>query len=290
LALSDEIALAILIDTVTAAHLYAQKIDRRSGNVVELQKRIELHGGFLRISRCAKRVPAKLRKRLDAEIVPLVQQNPVDTEVIEAIFDAAVSVFTEYSQEEAAKTALAVLTYQLPGGQQYLTVRNDFAALSMADRIKAEKVLTAVGKKLKQKTTTENVFTALASALDIKRAARINSAIHELIVDYVAAVAAIWRSSGLKPSRAYHQLDPTYKSSFHSFADIILTAMVEPWVRRHDGNLDEVRQRTRLAHLRLPGGMRPLVSSALRQADVQWLVDEGHVKNGLRADSKNRHR
>src|SRR5262249_49158518 len=66
----------------------------------------------------------------------------------------AAEVFSEYSHHEAAKTALAVLTYQVPGRERYTTVKNGFPGLSARDRIKSEKALTALGRASKKRKTT----------------------------------------------------------------------------------------------------------------------------------------
>jgi hypothetical protein len=285
---TDETAFPIIISSASAAHACAQAIDRRVGNIVEFQTREKLCNAFERIANCAKRAPAELRRRLDAAITPLIQPEPADLEVIEAIFDATVEVFSEYSHHEAAKTALAVLTYQAAGGDRYTTVKNDFPGLSAKDRVKSEKALTTLGKaSTKRGTTASDVFVALAGALQSEQSAKLNSQIHTSIVDYVAAVADLWRRAGLRPSRARHPVDPTYKSSFHRFVDLVLTEMVEPWARRYDGSLDSVRRQNQSAHKKLDPESRSAVSPAPRRADVEWLVSEDHLKKALPRRSKN---
>jgi hypothetical protein len=275
---AEETAFSIIVSSTSAAHACAQAIDRRIGDIVEFQSRNKLRKAFERIAKCTKRAPAELRCRLDAAIIPPLQGVSVDLEVIETIFDAAVEVFLEYSRQEAAKTALAVLTYQPSSGERYTTVKNDFSGLSAWDRTKSEKALTALGKaSKKRRTTASDVFATLAGALRSKQQAKVNSQIHALIVDYVAAVANLWRHVGLRPSRARHDKDPTYKSRFHRFVDLVLTEIVEPWARRHDGNLDAVRRQTRLAHEKLPAEPRAIASPALRRADVEWLVSTDHI-------------
>jgi hypothetical protein len=96
----------IIFSAASAAHVCAQAINRRIGNIVEFQMRNKLRKVFERIAKCTKRAPAELRHRLDAAIIPLIQKEHVDLEVIEEIFDAVVKVFSEYSHHEAAKTAL----------------------------------------------------------------------------------------------------------------------------------------------------------------------------------------
>jgi hypothetical protein len=284
---AEQPALSILNFSVSAAHSGAHAINRRVGNIVEFQTREKLRAAFERIAKCTKRAPAELRRRLDAAIIPLIQEEPVDLEVIETIFDSAVEVFSDYSHQEAAKTALAVLTYQAPGADRYTTVKNDFPGLSAKDRVKSEKALTALAKASKERrTSASDVFAALAGALRSKQSTKSNSQVHSLIVDYVAAVAAIWRRAGLRPSRARHPMDPTYKSRFHRFVDLLLTEMVEPWARRHDGSLGSVRRQTRLAHEKLPPEFRSVASPALRRADVEWLVSTDHITKALQCRFK----
>jgi hypothetical protein len=280
-------ALSVLNSSVSAAHACAQAIDRRVGDIVEFQSINKLRKVFERIAKCTKRAPAELRHRLDAAMIPLIQKEVVDLEVIETILDAAVEVFSEYPDQEAAKTALAVLTYQAPGGERYTTVKNDFPSLNARDRIKSEKALNALGKASKnRKTSASDVFAALAGALHGKQSAKLSSQIHTFIVDYVAAVAEVWRRAGLRPSRARHEKDPTYKSRFHRFVDLVLTEIVEPWARRHDGSLDAVRRQTRLAHEKLLPEFRSIANPALRRADVEWLVSTDHIAKALRRPFK----
>lgn len=285
----DEILRSIIAAAVSAAYVCAKAINQRVGNVVGFQTRNKLREAFERISKCAKRAPAELRRDLDAAVAPLIQQECIDLEVIETIFDAALEVFSKYSRHEAARTGLAVLMYQPPGGEQYATVKNDFPGLSAEDQIKAKRALMVLGRASKKtRTTASDAFATLATALKCKQSAKLNSQIHTLIVDYVAAVADLWRRSGLRPSRARHPADPSYKSKFHRFVDLVLTEMVEPWARRYDGSLDSVRRQTRLAHEKLRPEFRSIVSPALRGADVEWLVSDDHLKKALRRRSKNR--
>ena len=150
---------------------------------VEFQTRNKLHKAFERIAKCAERAPAALRRHLDVAIIPLIQNGHIDLEVIETIFDAAVEVFSEYSRQEAAKTALSVLTYQAPGGDRYTTVKNDFPGLSAKERVKSEKCSHNSGiASKKRRTTASDVFAALAGALQSEQSAKLNSQIHILIV------------------------------------------------------------------------------------------------------------
>lgn len=183
--------------------------------------------------------------------------------------------------------ALAVMMYQPCGGERYMTVKNDFPALSAGDRVKSEKALAALGKATNKLQTASGIFAVLSNALQNKQYAKADLQIHTVIVDYVDVVADVWRRAGLKPSRAGHVEEPTYKSKFHRFVDLVLTEMIEPWARRHDGTAEDFGRRVRLARENLPREYRSIASPALRRPDVEWLVSADHIDKAL-ADLKNR--
>src|SRR5262249_45062831 len=122
-----------------------------------------------------------------------------------------------------------------------------------------------------------DVFNALASALRFDRTAHPNAQIPPLIVEYVAELATFWRQAGLRPTRATRVGDPTYRSKFHRFVDLVLTAMTEPSAQRHLINLDDLNDTRReiwLVHSRLPEEARRIFSPAPRRADVNWVISE----------------
>ena len=174
-----------LNSSVSAAHACAgQSISSQKHH--EYQTRSKATTLLSKVSPICKKTPgAKLRRCLNTAIIPLIQKGHVDLEVIEAIFDAAVKVFSEYSHHEAAKTALAVLTYQAVGGEQYATIKNRFSRSQRERPVNREK-LSQTGKTCKKPTNTSDAFAALAGALQSKRSAKLNSQIHTLIVDYVS--------------------------------------------------------------------------------------------------------
>ena len=103
-----------------------------------------------------------------------------------------------------------------------------------------------------------------------------------MIVVYVAEVADIWRSAGLRPTRVFNRSCVGKRSKFHHFVDLVLTAIVEPQSRRYDSNLDAAKQQILAAHARLPDSLRPEVAATLRHCDVEWLVSDDHLKKALR--------
>lgn len=101
---------------------------------------------------------------------------------------------------------------------------------------------------------------------------------HDLITDYVEAVVLIWQQEGLRPGRATRRWDSTYRSRAHRCADLVLTSVVEPWLKRHDGDQTKRLASLRKAHAQLPPDIRKIVRAGLRRGDVEWLVREDHVK------------
>ena len=282
LALFEEAALSLIIKSVSAAHKCAQAINQRSAEIAEFQTCTKLHDTLRRIAKCAKRAPARLRRLLDEQVVPLIREGTIDLEVIGAIFDAAVAAFREFPKVEASRTALREMCGMPPDHVRVVVIKSEYAAAGEAYQRQAEGAIAALAKSSNHKLSASDVFNALASPLGSDQGTRPNAQIYDLIVEYVAEIATFWRQAGLRPSRATRLEDPTYRSNFHRFADLVLTAMTEPWVRRHLINLDDTRRQIRLVHSRLPDEARRIASPAPRRADVNWLVSEDHVKKALR--------
>ena len=64
--------------------------------------------------------------------------------------------------------------------------------------------------------------------------------------------------------------------------DLVLTAMIEPWARRHDDNLNEVGRKIRKAYAVIPQELRSAIRPGLNRSDTEWLVSEDHLKKALR--------
>jgi len=111
------------------------------------------------------------------------------------------------------------------------------------------------------------VCESIASALDGDKG--INTAIHDLITEYVAALAEIWLQHGIKPARAAHPSNPNYRGKFHRFADLVLTSAVEPWSRRHDGDNQELLATLREADSYRVSALR--LRPAMSSSATTWL-------------------
>ncbi len=80
-------------------------------------------------------------------------------------------------------------------------------------------------------------------------------------------LAEIWQQAGLTPSRAIAYLDDSYRSRFHRFAELILTAMAAPWALQHNRrNWSDEREPWK----------------AMQRADYHWLVSDDYVRGVLR--------
>jgi hypothetical protein len=283
--LSKTSSMHIILGSVSAAHKCAREINRRSASRFEAHLCNKLHKVFGRIAKCAQRAPERLRQRLDQALIPLVHQNPIDLEVIEAILDATASLFLQYREEESAKTALKAFAVTDVDGVR-IGAKVDFSGLDKVRQHRVAAALTNLIKLPSSRLGVSNVFETMASALDTEGIQ--SDEIATLIIDYVASVANCWRDAGIKPSRARHPEDPAYKSGFHRFVDLVITSILEPWALRHDGALEERAQETWRRHAELPDDFRRIASPSLRRSDLEWIVSDDHLKKAL-ALAKNGH-
>src|SRR5262245_48381989 len=114
-------------------------------------------------------------------------------------------------------------------------LRNNYTALRAETRGNCEAALSKLGKKRKS-LKAHMIFDALAACLENEPTSSPDPA--TLISNYVSALALLWKAAGLSPGRAHREGDPSYKSKFHRYSELILTAVAEPWAQRHSGDLD----------------------------------------------------
>ena len=258
MALSQESSISLLIASVRSAHACARQINRRVSNLAEFQTRLRLARAFHRISNCLMRAPADLRRRLDTRLAPLVEQPVVDLEVIEEIFDVTVLTFDEFPKAEVSGTALRVMCDDRPGRARAITMKTDFSAVGSAYIRESERAILGLRKRPLKSGVGVAVFEALERPLDSGQGAKIKSTIHDVIDQYVAAVAETWRKAGLRPGRARSDYDATYRSKFHRFAELILSGIMQESSRANR--------------------KRPLVNGEL--------INEHHIRRALRHSSK----
>jgi hypothetical protein len=279
--LSREAACSVIIGAVKAALICSRSIDLASRRHSALNSRRRLGAAFSRIAKCSKRASATLRARLDHSIVPLLGPDPLDFELIESIVESVAEGFAEFTGEEAARTALKAMCGTSPEQRRIIVMTEEYSALDMADRQACELALQRLANSIQEKTAF-GFFAALSSALGKRSSRKPTLQIHHQIVKYVLAVGEEWRKLGLKFGRGSHAADGSYRSPFHRFCDIILTAMVEPWALRHDIDKRRLVARSKeQAHAKVPRAFRKRIGSGPRASDHEWLVSEDHVRKAL---------
>jgi hypothetical protein len=130
--ITEKTARALIVDSILAAGVCAEAINRRSENTVEWQSRERLSGAFRRLAKCSRRAPAELRKRLDAAIGPMLRQNRVDLELIEDIFDAIGVEFQRYPSKTSA-TALRAMFVTVPGRKSSNWIKNEYGGVALGE-------------------------------------------------------------------------------------------------------------------------------------------------------------
>ena len=280
---SEKLTVELILDSVLAAQRCADSVNRRTKRNIRRSSMAELQAACRRIANCCKRSPAPLKKLLDATTRDLVglDETIIDSEFIELLFEATAKTFSRFPSGEAAKTAL----------RKRFTAENHYppmdwmkASYDSLDR-EAHERCEATLRTLSKNTvglTAETVFLSIASALDVDIRKRENHSENIVVItSYLEEIAVQWKKAGLKPTRAVHSDDPTYLSRFRRYSDLILTAVWEPWSKRHKDNLTEIRGKIYESHSLLPNAVQPYVSAALRKCDEGWLIGDYALRRAL---------
>ena len=191
-------AFQLILDSISAAQACAEAVNRRSGNIVEAKSRAKVCLAFKRLGNCCRRVSAGLRRHLDEAILPLLQQDPIDLEVIHDILDATVAEF-ENCPEDAAVTAMRAM-FKKPGSWRDDWLINEYAGLRPERQRSCEAALSKLAKKGRS-AKAHMVFDALAAGVENKPAGNHDPDPATLISNYVSVLARLWEAAGLS-SRA----------------------------------------------------------------------------------------
>jgi hypothetical protein len=170
------------------------------------------------------------------------------------------------------------------GASLYMTMKTDFSALGFENRTQCEAAVRTVLDR--PDVNLWHIFAALAEALNSRHSPPPSPQIAPLIINYVREVAEIWSRAGLKASRAANVENSAYRSKFHRFCELVLTAAVEPQARRHDANLPALMRARRRQQTALPVEYRAVVSARSDRSDVEWLVTADHVEKALKCRQK----
>jgi hypothetical protein len=258
LILHDEMAvptdkcLAVVLDSVSSAnHLLAEE-NRQICKIEEFRVCRKIAKIFGRVSRCASRAPAALRRHLDARIGPLIQDSVIDLEVIESIFRAVKMVFQNFPECEATRSGLKLLEE---------TSSADFSLVTRAFRGDLEQTIFELvnAPKAKRCTLTVRLLNVLAAAIEGTKTSRPSSMGYRHVTSYVHRIAQVWRSADLRPTRARSFWDKAYESKFHRFTEFVLAGLVNLGMKRQ-----EFSARTKAGY-----------------AMYEWHLSEDHVRAAL---------
>jgi hypothetical protein len=268
----------LIARSVKAAYECATRMNERVQRVNEEELTSRVKQAFERLSHCAKRAPARLRRLLDEKIVLLLRDGEVDLEKIEALFQVSREAFERFPDLEPATTGLSALGVYRQHGYDSIGLATDVSSLSpplQASCISTLSRALAGGAEL----GAETVFDLLADGLPPP--ARLAAGAADITIDYVAAVAAAWRGAGLRATRAFRRRDSGYTSKFHRFCDLVLTALVEPQSRRHESGVERMAQKAWERQRQLPPEVRKYIRGGLSVRDTRWLVTRHCVQQGL---------
>lgn len=225
-----------------------------------------------------------------------IRDSIVDAESIEALIHAVVVACARFPKEAPSLTVLRAITQRssLPKSANFESrnrlrhrfaeasdlLQQNYEALRAGDQHAIESALTEL-RDNNVEFDAADVCEAISRALGQNEGEVIAPFAHDLITDYTVAIAQIWRQHGIRPARARNPRDPAYRGKFHRFADLVLTSVVDPWSKRHDGDQLEMLATLHKAVAQLPEEYRRIVSPAARRTDVELLVSEDHVRKAI---------
>jgi hypothetical protein len=271
LGLPDVKARSVISESVLASRQCIAAQNEQLFDIARIRTHRRTRTACSRIPNCIKRSPKALRRDLNQALFPLIEES-IDVEILESILETARKTFEAFPDNEPSCTALRSLQgvnfSGLPATSQ------DYVRKAVA-RFKAAK---------NANRTAEHLFIAIGAALSSENGAKASTQIGNLIVSYVAKLAAIWRRAKLKqlkPTRArrYLDLNPTiYSSKFHQFAELVLLAMTG---HRAGHNGKSRRHDTGAPALVMSNGTRPWIEASRKGEKYRWLVSDNHLKRVL---------
>jgi len=267
LALADDRAASIVVTSFAAALKCAVAINSRCSNAGDIVRRLKLQSVFARIAKCLRRSPAALRSQANSELKSVLQ-DVIDAETMHAFIETLIKGFACFPNQPTSLTVLRAISkpkvadgllQDWPDGADFL--KQEYDSLGALDQRSIESGLTsffAQEADLHAADACDVIANVLARNLP-----PITTSIYDLLTDYVAFVAETWRQHGIKPGRARNPYDPGYHGTFHYFVELVLTAAVDPWTKRHDGESHKI------------------ASAAPSQSDTAWLISDDHVRSAL---------
>jgi hypothetical protein len=271
----------LLIVAIRAAHACTCAIDQRALARSREEARADAQKALLRLAKCAARSPAQLRQSLNRSVRSLLSRGTVDAEILTKIVHRAGQTFRKFRKMPAAAAALRAMGFPDTAGQQRIALITQIEALHPTVRGQVEQSLSGLSGKSHLLWTASRVFEGLATAVSSQSKDGASAEISDLLVEYVRKLGDGWTAVGLRAGRANLPEDPTYRSRFHRFCDLVLMTFIDPGSLRHYADLTEIRQKLHRSHLPLPADWRGTVSAGLRLSDREWLISDDHLKRAL---------
>ena len=219
MAVPDDKCIVVVVESVSSAHRLLAEENRQICKIEEFRVCGKIAKLMRRVSRCASRAPAVLRRHLDARISPLILDSVIDLEVLESVFRAVKMVFQNFPECEATRTVLESL-------EEISSA--DFSLVTRAFRSDLEQTIFELvnAPKAKRRTLTVRLLNVLAAAIEGTKTSRPSPMCYLHVTNYVHRIAQIWRSADLRPARARSFWDSAYESRFHRFAELVLAGFV----------------------------------------------------------------
>jgi hypothetical protein len=288
--LGDAQAREVVISTIAAAHDCACAVSTRALFNERNRVRDELLSALEKLIK-----PIERRKPIQRALDEIAQREfrdgNIDLEVMSRFFHGCADVVRLNQSADATRIFKAVggpteEIEELSAGQTPLTLKiiNHYEAMHPVDRETVEAALRELIGGQSGRPTTLRVFAAMIDSLRLADSTELDERAGDLLTQYVAAAAEIWRGSGLDPTRSRHPDDPEYRSSFHHFVELILIDQFDPRTRLFDRADDQELKLAREVYARLPEDLRADTRVGPR---YEWLISEHYLRRVLRPPEKN---
>jgi hypothetical protein len=185
------------------------------------------------LSHAIGQLPPTSKGVLNKRVSALIEQGPFDSDVFIEIFEKIIAVVPELAPRKLAENILSLIhTEQTKDRRPPIIDR--WEAMPATMRVRVEELVQAVPSQ-----SLVRWLDNLADLLEQKRPARKRGAPRSLAQAFVARIATIWRSLGLKPGLAYDfSLYPAtddcigrggrVESAFQRYCRAALTAVGDP--------------------------------------------------------------
>jgi hypothetical protein len=251
LGLSESAAQCVILRSVSAAQHCVTAQSQIITLLADYNSRLTIKNACARVSSYLKRGPALFRRLVNHQIFSVFQERATGPECIAVIFRATeVRLAKLWRHHKSSR--LARKSLNLPSGA--------FELLGVVPRRQLERVVADFAQNTAEKYDALGVdfFTAVGGAIELPKKPLMGTEVRKARENYVKQLAGIWRKEGLKPSKALAFLNPSYRSRFHRFAELVLAAMTETKKKQ---------------------GSKSSIASAMKREDYEWSISHFHIKS-----------